>query len=87
MDYDTINNSRRYLLVESVIWKIDLSWQNYKKAALGHDILVISLYFLKYGNLRTKFPCEFSLCHYLEKVLNFDIFHRDNNQVMSSVLM
>ena len=31
---------------------------------LVHEILVISLYFLKYENLHTTFPSEFSLRHY-----------------------
>ena len=43
-------------LVESVISKI---WQqNCENPTLGHEILVISLYFLKCSNLQTKFPLE-----------------------------
>ena len=45
-------------LMESVIWKIQ--WQNCNKATLGREILVISLYFLKYGNVNTQFPFELS---------------------------
>ena len=62
------------IFAESVIWKIQ--WQNCKKATLGHKILVTSLYFLKYGNLHTKFPFEFSLCHYPQK-------HRHRNWMFS----
>ena len=46
------------------------------KATLGNEILVISLYFLKYGNLHTKFSSECSLYHYAPK-------HWHRNSVLS----
>ena len=53
---DPINNSRRYFT-----WRV-CNLGNIVTS--GHEILVISLYFLKYGNLKTKFPSEFWLYHY-----------------------
>ena len=46
--YDTINNSGRYFTCRPCNLKKN-SWQNFKKTTSGHEILVISRYFLKYG--------------------------------------
>ena len=50
-------------------------------------MLVISLYFLKYGNLHTKFPSEFSLYHYAQNIdIGIEFTHfLPRQQVMSSV--
>ena len=57
---------------------------NCKNITLGYEILVISLYFLKYKILQTKLPSEYVDCviihqnleigieYFLEKVINFD---------------
>ena len=45
VDNDTINNSERYFTCGVI------NLEN-----LGHEILVILLFFLKYGHLKTKFP-------------------------------
>ena len=52
-----MNNSGRYFTcgvchLENIVTKLC------KKATIGHEILVI---FLKYGNLHTQFPSEFSI--------------------------
>ena len=75
------------MMTQSIILEDIL--QNCKKATLGHEIFVISLYFLKYMNLQTQFPSDFfcviihhnidmGIEYIHQKVLNFDIFCRDN---------
>ena len=59
---------KEILFVEYVVLKIVTKLLN---ATLGL-ILVISQYFLNYGNLHAKCPSEFSLCHYPPK-------HRHSN--------
>ena len=59
--------------------------QNRKQENLGHEILVISLFFQEYENLLQNFYCviirwniDIGIEYFLEKILNFDIFYRDN---------
>ena len=54
---DTINNAGRYFICR--VCNLENIVKNCKKAILGHEILVLSLYFLECGNLHTKFPSEF----------------------------
>ena len=72
-----------------VLWDRVFGTYSDKKATSGYEILIISLYFLKYMNLQTQFPSEFycviihrnidmGIEYIRQKVLNFDIFCQDN---------
>ena len=57
MDNDTINNSGSYFICGICNLKNILT--NCKNETFVHEIIVISLYVLKYGNLQTKLSSKF----------------------------